>query len=321
MSTRIKIRSIYSTALTKLVLDAGYTVVEPSARIRERFSMEPVDESFEILVQDRQDLQGIELLGPPEKVCQFLTFIQERLLDATLVESDAAESNDALVTALVEFPGESKRVLDELRLSVMPTVSAHHRLRIIDSKALENAEIYLKNHPDKKLDIERQLFAGTILHPLEKQGTVKLEHMRPSGKAMRPREGILVAMDDSRIAFKRAFYHGRYDGLDLPIQQGDYCITEVQEGLWYIKHSYFSKGGKLIGEYYNVNTPVELYPFGARYLDLEIDVVRRAGEPPQVIDREKLALLARRGNIGRSLEAKTIEVAEDLMRRVKGTER
>ncbi|MEN6483771.1 MAG: DUF402 domain-containing protein [Syntrophobacteraceae bacterium] len=316
MSTRIKIRSIYSTALTKLVLDAGYTVVEPSARIRERFSMEPVDEPSEILIHDRQDLQGIELLGPPEKLCQFLTFVQERLLDATLVESDPAESNDALVTALVEFPGESKRVLDELRLSVTPTVSAHHRLRIIDSKALEDAEIYLKNHPDKKSDIEKQLFAGTILHPLEKQGTVKLEHMRPSGKAMRPREGILVAMDNSRIAFKRAFYHGRYDGLDLPIQQGDYSITEVQEGLWYVKHSYFSKAGKLIGEYYNVNTPVELYPFGARYLDLEIDIVRRAGETPQVIDKEKLALLARRGNIGRSLEAKALEVAEDLLRRV-----
>ena len=186
-------------------------------------------------------------------------------------------------------------------------------MRIIDSKALENAESYLEKHPEGKNRIEKQLFADTVLRPLEKLGTVKLEHMRPSGKAMRPREGLLIDMANSRISFKRSFSQGHYDGLDLPIRHGDYSITEVHEGWWYIRHSYYNKSGTLIGEYYNVNTPVELYPYGARYLDLEIDLVRRAGEEPQIIDREKLSLLTRRGNIGTSLEAKAIEVAEGLL--------
>ena len=81
MTTRIKIRSIYGTALTKLLLDSGYAVVQPSSRIRERFLLEPLDEPHDILIQDRQDLQGVELLGVPELMCQFLTFLQERLID------------------------------------------------------------------------------------------------------------------------------------------------------------------------------------------------------------------------------------------------
>ena len=39
MSSRIKIRGIYSTALTKFALDAGFRIVEPSEKVRERFHM------------------------------------------------------------------------------------------------------------------------------------------------------------------------------------------------------------------------------------------------------------------------------------------
>jgi len=66
----------------------------------------------------------------------------------------------------------------------------------------------------------------------------------------------------------------------------------------------FFESGKLKGEYYNINTPVELYPYGARYIDLEIDVVRRAGEPPFIVDREDLAILLKEGKISQQMERK-----------------
>ena len=87
MSTCIKIRGIYTTALTKLMLDSGYHIVDPSSKIRELFGIEDAVSDCEILIQDRPGLQGVELTGPPEKVTQCLTFLQERLLDATLLES------------------------------------------------------------------------------------------------------------------------------------------------------------------------------------------------------------------------------------------
>ena len=115
---------------------------------------------------------------------------------------------------------------------------------------------------------------------------------------------------------KRSFSQGRYDGLNLPIQEGDYGLTEVREGAGYVKHAYFSKQGKLKGEYFSINTPVELYPFGARYVDLEIDVICRPGEKPVISDREELALLVKNGAISALLEKKAVETAEDLVRKI-----
>jgi hypothetical protein len=288
-------------------------VVEPSAKTRERFGFEDIQEPADVLIYDREDMQGIELCGDPEHLCQFLTFLQEKLPDIILVHFDA-EDEEGVAKATTEFPGASKEILDSIRLFVTPTVPRHHRLRIIDTKNLERAEIGLHDHPEMKESLANLLFMESILLPLEKSGQVKLEHIRPSGRPMRPREGVLIEADDHRIVFKRSFSSGRYDGLDMPIRPGDYGLTEIVEGSWYVKHAYFTKEGKLVGEYYNINTPVELYPYGARYVDLEIDVIRRAGETPFMTDREKLALLCKQGCIAGALEERALTIAEQLMR-------
>lgn len=316
MSACIKIRGIYTTALTKLMLDSGYRIVDPSSKIRRLFAIDNADCRYDILIQDRPDLQGVELTGTPEMMTQCLTFLQERLLDATLLALVSFEEEAGLVKASLEFPGSSKQALDAIRLTVAPTLSRHHRYRIIASKTLEQAEQTLLKHPERKEFLEDAVFQAEILLPLEKEGMVKLEHIRPSGKPMRPREGVIVDRDTHGFVFRRSFSKGRYDGLEVPIQEGDYGLTEVREGAWTVKHSYYTRAHKLIGHYYNINTPVELYPYGARYLDLEVDVIQRAGEKPALIDREKLALACHKGCVSEELGAKALAVADGLMRRL-----
>ncbi len=316
MLSRIKIRSIYSTALTRLLLDAGYQVVEPSQKIRQRFSEDLEGDACDVFIQDRQDFQGVLLSGCPENLCQFLTFLQESLMDTVLLGYESELDSGPRVRAVVEFPGMTKATLDLTRQKVLPTFKRHHLLRIVNSRAVERAEALLEQSPEKLEELEKDLFHENILLPLQKGGVVKLEHLRPSGKSMRPREGVLLRLDGNHLTFKRTFSKGRYDGLDLPINAGDYGITEIREGDWTVRHSYFDKSGTLIGEYFNVNTPVEFYPYGARYLDLEVDVVRRAGEQPVIIDQEKLSLLGRQGCIGAALEHKAMEVAEELVRKL-----
>ena len=313
MSTGIKIRGIYATGLTKLMLDSGYYIVDPSSKIRNLFGLDETDIDGEILIQDRPDLQGVYLTGPPEKMTQCLTFLQEQLLDATLIDVAPVEEESGLVKASIEFPGLSKQTLDGIRLAVTPTLIKHHRLRIIASKALERAEHTLLQHPEKCEPLGEELCREEILLPLEKAGWARLEHIRPSGRPMRPREGVLVSLDADGFVFRRSFSKGRYDGLDLPIQDGDYGLTEIREGAWFVKHSYYTRDQKLIGEYFNINTPVELYPYGARYLDLEVDVICRAGDRPFLLDREKLSLLSRKGSISSDLERKALAVAEELL--------
>ena len=325
MKTLVKIRGIYTTALTKLLLDSGYAIADPSPEVQERFRLAPTHKLPEILIKDQEDHQGVEIFGEADEICRLLGNIQPQLLDVALLrfeplaESerellDELESSKELVHARFEFGGASKGSLDLIRSSVVPSLHRHHRLRILHPKKLEKAEKQLGKQPQLKEDLERTLFQEVILTPLSKAGAVKLEHIKVAGKPVRPREGILLGAKGNQIMVKRSFSQGRYDGLDLPIEEGDYSLTEAEEGAWYVKHAYYSKEGRLKGEYYNINTPVELYPYGARYLDLEIDVVRRVGERSFIVDREDLAVLAKDGSIGAGLEKKALEVAQSLLK-------
>jgi hypothetical protein len=316
MNARMKVRGVYSTAITRLLLNWDYVVVDPSPKVKERFSLHFPEGLHDIFIRDRDDHQGIEVVGEPERLCQFITFIQERLLDAVVIRLSSDEDDESLLIGRIELPGCSKETLDTLRVEVAPTLARHHRLRAIDPRSLDRAELDLELHPERKESLERQLMEDSILTPLERCGMVRLEHIRPSGQMARFREGMLIESSEDRIVFKRSFSEGRYDGLDIPIRHGDYGLTELQEGSWVVRHSYFNRDGAPIGEYFNINTPVELYPFGARYLDLEVDVIRRAGEAPFMVDREKLALLAQNGVISSALEARAMEVADELMSRL-----
>ena len=315
MLPNIKIRGIYSTALTKLALDSGLQIVDPSEKTRERIHLELPDHGqYEVLIQDREDRQGIEVRGEADHVCEVLIHMQESLLDAIIVSFIPTDHSEPLVIANLELPGGAKEKLDRVRSSVVPTLKNHHRLKIINPDLLESAEIEFCRHPEDRMGLEKRVIREAILDPLIKEGMVRLEHIRPSGKPMRPRLGILQSVRENRVVFKREFSKGRYDGLDLPIRNGDYCLTEVREGQWYTRHSYFSREHLPIGEYFNINTPTELYPYGARYVDLEVDVIQRSGEKAFPIDQEKLEVLARRGCIAKDLQNKVLLVNKQLLR-------
>jgi len=325
MAKAIKIRGIYTTAFTRLLVDSGCRIADPSPEIRQRFKLGSTPKAADILLKDRADHQGIDLIGEADGISGLLKIIQGTLMDAVLMSFeplakreadliDELEATRELSHARLELGGASKEKLDGLRAAVVPTLARHHRLRIFHPRTLERAEDQLGKRPKSKSKLEKALFQEAILLPLRKADGVRLEHIKIKGKPVRPREGALVESKESRMVIKRSFSQGRYDGLNLPIERGDYSLTEVQEGAWHLKHTYFSKDGKLKGEYYNINTPVELYPYGARYIDLEIDVVRRAGELPIIVDREDLALLAKEGKISRQLEKKAVEEAEQIVR-------
>lgn len=327
MAKAIKIRGIYTTAFTRLLLGSGFRIADPSPEIRQRFELGPIPKVPDTLLKDRGDRQGIDLIGEADGISRLLKTIQETLIDAVLMSFEPLEEGEAelideleafreLSHARLELGGASKEKLDGLRASVVPTLARHHRLRILQPRILERTENQLGKRRKLKSDLEKALFQEAILLPLSKADGVRLEHIKIKGKPVRPRKGTVVEGKESRMVIKRSFSQGRYDGLNLPIERGDYGLTEVQEGAWHLRHSYFSKDGKLKGEYYNINTPVELYPYGARYIDLEIDVVRRAGESPFIVDREDLALLVKEGKIGRLLEKRAVEEAEQIVEKL-----
>jgi hypothetical protein len=325
MNQAMKIRGIYTTAFTRLLLDSGYRIADPSPEIRQRFKLGPAARTPDILLKDREDHQGVDIIGEAEGISRLWKIIQEYLIDPALMHFGPLDEkrmegleelrpSGELARAWLELGGASKGKLDDLRSSVIPTLARHHRIRIVQPGILQKAEKELGERPKLRKKLERGVFQEAILFPLSKAEGVRVEHLKIRDKPVRPREGVLWEAKETRVLVKRSFSRGRYDGLDLPIEEGDYGLTEVRERSWHVKHSYFSKTGKLKGEYYNINTPVELYPYGARYIDLEIDVVRRAGESPFIVDREDLAVLVKEGKISQQMGKKAMETAGALLK-------
>jgi len=191
----------------------------------------------------------------------------------------------------VEFPALSKKKLDEIRGEVTATLNGHHYYKACGGKissAIEMAEKLLEK--GKPLEEVESLFKETIENEYPIEGSsIEIEHVKLSGKTFSLGKGIIEKINGDNIQFKRVFHKpGIYDGLGTKKEPGDTAITSVKIGDWMLKTSYYSYNGAYKGTYINLNTPVELYPYGIRYVDLEIDVCILPDGTARITDEDKL---------------------------------
>ena len=65
---RVRIRGIYTTALTQLALESGWTVVDASPPIERRFTADFADGGYDVAVATTGDRQGVGVAGTSEAV-------------------------------------------------------------------------------------------------------------------------------------------------------------------------------------------------------------------------------------------------------------
>jgi predicted RNA-binding protein associated with RNAse of E/G family len=106
---------------------------------------------------------------------------------------------------------------------------------------------------------------------------------------------------------------GVYDGLGVRKEAGDVAVSRAGFSEYYIETKYYSGDGALRGTYYNVNTPVEVYPSSIRYIDLEVDVVVWTDGRAEIVDLEDLEAAASRETVTGFLADKALWVAESVL--------
>ncbi|MCL6582634.1 MAG: DUF402 domain-containing protein [bacterium] len=336
-SVYVKIRGIYTTALTRLLLDHGYKITRPSPQIQQRFALMGTNSPEDILIRDRRDHQGVLISGNREQVARLISLLRNCLLDMVVrpagfkpwqaEEGLFWEDNEQLEAEIageeaemeleIEFPAVSKATLDAIREQVTPTVKNHHLLKIVSPSWVDLVEEAIRSTPWRKAELEDKLWEDIILRPLRQQRElIGLIHVHPEGRELSLRGGKILHLERDCLLVRREFSEAngqQYDGLELPIEPGDYGITQVSRNGWFLQHSYYSQDGLLRGTYWNINTPVEFYPDRIRYLDLHIDVVQRSGEAPRLIDQEKLDRAVACGLISPKLARCAREVAKSLL--------
>ncbi|WP_209475569.1 DUF402 domain-containing protein [Thermococcus stetteri] len=223
----------------------------------------------------------------------------------------------------VEFGGGAKKKLDEIRNKVAPTVEGHHHLKAKDPElgfAVEIAEGILSKMPGQRAKVNQGFWEALVENKGPKKGWLfTLEHVKPDGQRIKigPGEVVEVSHNPLRVTIKRSLKPGKfYDGLELPIEFGDYAITELEAGKWWFVHKYYDKNGNLKGEYYNINTPVEIYPDGARYVDLEVDIVKWPDGKKEIIDQEDLKEHYKEGIISEKLYRAVLRITQEVFERV-----
>ena len=456
-----RIRGIYSTALTKLLLDQGFEIVQPSTALKERFRLKENAESPDIDIYDRYKRQGVRALGKAEAAKAFKSILQAHFDDvivrewkvtadgiykglkkysdpethSVLVDIGSAtgwineEAHGSAENAVVqverrrmgakepvltseikipgkyailipgnqvkvsrkildwqkrsrliqlgkemelrewgiiwrtsaadqpleilkneiinllkegesvlkkaeqaeapavlwegshfmetEFPALSKRKFDEIRGVVTPTLDGHHFYKTCGkeiSSAVDMAEKFLEEGKSGK-EVE-DLFQKTIQKEYPEIGsTISIEHVKLNGRVLHLGEALIESFskDSSVIEFSRVFSReGVYDGLKTVKESGDIALTEAKVGEWYFKTRYFSKDGKLKGTYVNLNTPIELYPYSVRYVDLEIDVCVWPDGKIEVLDEEKFENAVKEGLVTQKL----VKIVKDKLQEI-----
>lgn len=314
----VKIRGIYATALTKLCVQHNLAIVLPSKQIKDRFrDYRKIDspEPIEVEIRDLEDQQGILIRGEPNQRNLVVELIRENFFDAICRETKYGDFE----FMEIEFPYSAKSALDELRNSVpgTPTVPNHHRLRIIDPQYVDLMEKrQLSSHPEKREMVGKNLESRLIWDKFEKGRLISIDHVKSNGEKISLSEGEIIEFDCEKrnLILQRRRYKGghKYDGLSVPKQSGDYAITKVKEGDWFYRHTYYHQDGQLIGEYYNINTPVEFYPERIRYIDLEIDVVKWPDGKVEIIEEESLDEQVRSGYLSKELAERAKRAAKEL---------
>lgn len=313
MSPCLKIRGIYATALTRFFLDRGFRVALPSGPIAERFTGRPGFDAFQApdaRLADLDSKQGIFVEGEEGVLETLLSHLRDGFFDAVARK----RTEDGME---IEFPFGAKSVLDEVRHTVVPTLRLHHRLKIIASDQVDRVEEdTLARAPEIRESLSLKMERELIWSAYEKGREIAIEHVKPDGRVLNLSEGEIVESDFAtrRLVLRRSKFRGRskYDGLGIPKQEGDYAISEIQQGNWHYRHTYYRAGGEKIGDYYNINTPVEFYPDRIRYVDLEVDVVQFVDGRFEVVDERELSRRFEEGYLSAKLLGKALGVASRL---------
>jgi hypothetical protein len=133
--------------------------------------------------------------------------------------------------------------------------------------------------------------------------------------------GRVASFDGEMLVLERSFQRAGqpYDGLGATKRMGDFGTIEFKRGAWVCRRRYLRRGGALIGELYNIQTPTGFLPARVRYVDLEIDVAYLPHHPERVMiqDEEELEAAVRRGHIPQALARAAREVAEGLAERLR----
>ena len=226
------------------------------------------------------------------------------------------------------FPNTTKFRFDKLRDAIIPTIPLHHEIKASTNignrmpiKTLLLIEDILEESGGKGFTerIKQKFLSYYSSNLYTPRQILNIYHYKINGRILHLQPGQIKKIerlrDPNRLqVILRRFMrsHGNYDGLDIPIEDGDYAVGIYEQGKWFAETAYYSKENELKGKYFNINTPIIFRPDGIHYFDLEIDVMEPLSRKRKIIDKELLDKAFEMNIVSEELYNKAIDVANEI---------
>jgi len=319
LTTEVKIPGEHAILIPERQIKVSRRIRDPAHRLRLlKLGRELAPENWGIIWRTAAKDQS------PEKLKEELAgLVQEG--EAVLERAEEAAAPAVLWEGSrfldVEFPALSKKELDDIRRSVAETMNGHHYYKACGGNflaAVDMAERLLeKGTPIEEVE---RLFRQTVGASFPTAGSmIDIEHVKLDGRVLHLGEALVEVFDEdeSLVKFSRIIRSdGTYDGLGTSKERGDRAVTEAKIGGWHYKTQYFSKEGRHKGTYINLNTPAELYPYGIRYIDLEVDICVWPSGRVGKIDEKKLESAVAEGIVTQKLVETVKKKVQELMKTI-----
>jgi probable ribonuclease FAU-1 len=305
----VKLRGIYTTALSKLLLDHSFLIVEPSEEIQERLGINYIEAEPDVSIENKQVKHTVFLEGNKAAVDKVRQVFADDLEECIFFK----KTEDVIE---VDFPISMKRKLDMIRKSVTPTINDHHYYKSFGVEvrsAIDMAETLLsKGEPLD--DVERRFHETLIQYLPYEEMSVNIDHVKLNGHVTHLGKASVEVIEDDYLEYKREIKgNGTYDGLEVEKRPGDVAVSKTNLTDYYIETKYYNKDGKLRGTYLNINTPVEIYSSYFRYIDLEIDVLIWPDGRREIVDMNELDQAEALGIVTKTLAQKARNLAKNLL--------
>ena len=137
----IRIRGMFASALTKLAQDFGFTIVDPSDVVKERFELQQNYEPYQLELRDNEK-RGISVCGKPEYVREFVNKLRE-IITHTVIRETNVEINSIYKGRVLQVDYNKNAVYVDLgRITVfLPFSNTTKRLMDADEVVVQVKEL------------------------------------------------------------------------------------------------------------------------------------------------------------------------------------
>jgi hypothetical protein len=266
------------------------------------------------------DEAGLDALGDTlEALGERAEALDSAFTDAPAPDAVAPHTYwEGAATRWVWFGREARFELDERRRAVAPTMPGHHRTKAATGAA-STAVDFVETVCEELFGDESDNETGNDAFPFRAVvgqfgpavgESVSIGHGKPDGRYIDLGPGEVTDIDGETVTVERELSGGgSYDALGVPKREGDVATTKFREGRWWYPTVYRGADGERRGTYVNVCTPLEVFPGEVRYVDLHVDVIRRADGTVERVDDDELDDAVEAGLVGEQLATKARSVA------------